>query len=237
MNQQNSKNAYGLTRRQEQEASRTFGKHVSTPKAAVTLLLTLAACASPMLLGIHLWVRIPPVVETGLIGPGGQDDSLPRAVLVFGVPGLFCILNLICHGQLWFHQKAKKIPPTPVRLLGRWGIPILSVILSCWWILHAANEKMTEAWSIPCVFALILLLMGAHFFDCPRNTVVAFHLKPFERSTEIWNSVHRIAGVCWMLAGLQLLVFLFSLGRLPWYSAVLTVLLLVLHFPVAMIFF
>ena len=232
-----NKKPYGLTRSQEQELSRTFGKHVSTPKAAVTLLLSLAVCASPMLLGIRLWNKIPPIVETGLIGPGGQDDSLPRAVLVFGIPGLFCVLNLICHGQLWIHQKAKKIPPTPIRILGRWWIPILSVFLSSMWILHAAGETITETYGITCVFADLLLLLGAHFFDCPRESAVAFHLKLFEHSSNIWNAAHRIAGVCWMLAGLQLLIFLFSLGRLPWYSAALTVLLLLLHFPAAMLIY
>ena len=225
------KKPYGLTRSQEQELSRTFGKHVSTPKTVVTLLFSLAACASPMLLGVRLWSKIPPIVETGLIGPGGQDDSLPRAVLVFGIPGLFCILDLICHGQLWLHQKTKKIPPTPIRILGRWCIPILSVFLSGIWILHAAGEKMTGSFAVPCFFALALLLLGAHFFDCPQDSAVAFHVKSFESSTERWNIVHRIAGVCWMLAGYLLLMFFFALGQLPWYSAVITVLLLLLHFP------
>jgi hypothetical protein len=48
-----------------------------------------------------------------------------------------------------------------------------------------------------------------------------------------WQKTHRLAGVCWMLAGLQLLVFYFLLGTLPWYSFVLAVLLLLSEFPAA----
>ena len=237
MNTNKNKSSYGLTRRQEQELSRTFGKHVSASKAAVTLVLALAACASPMLLGIRLWNNIPPIVETGLIGPGGADDSLPRPVLVFGIPGLMCVLTFICHAQLWLHQKAKKIPPVPVRTLGRWWIPILSVFLSSYWIRHASGELITGDSMIPCCFALALLLLGVHFYDCPRDSVIAFHLKTYEADLPTWNAVHRFAGVCWMLAGLQLLLFFFSLGYLPWYSAVLAAVLLLLHFPAAKIFF
>jgi hypothetical protein len=46
-----------------------------------------------MLLGLRLWELIPPVVQTGLVSAEGLDDSMPRAVLVFGVPGLFCLLQ------------------------------------------------------------------------------------------------------------------------------------------------
>ena len=120
MNNQTKKNPFGLSSGQEREASRIFGRHVTGQKAIVTLVFSLLTAATPMLLGLRLWDQIPLIVETGLIGSDGTDDSLPRAVLVFGIPGLMCLLNLICHGQLWIHQKAGKIPPTPIRLLGRW---------------------------------------------------------------------------------------------------------------------
>ena len=138
----NGKTAYGLTKDQQQIAARIFGKHVSDEKALVLVLASSFACLSPVLLGLRLWDAIPEIVETGLIGPGGQDDSLPRAVLVYGIPGLAFILNLICHAQLWIHQRAQKIPPVPVRVLGRFGIPLLSVPLSAFWMLKAAGESV-----------------------------------------------------------------------------------------------
>ena len=218
------------------EASRFFGKHVTPAKALAVLLFSLLTAASPMLLGLRLWALIPAVVETGLIGPGGKDDSLPRAVLVFGIPGLMCVLNLICHGQLWFHQKAGKIPPTPIRLFGRWGIPVISVLLCSFWIARAAGEAVTVSFFLPEALALLLLLLGSHFFDCTRDSRFAFHLKPIEHWETPWRKTHRLAGGCWMLAGLQLLFFRFSLGTLPWYSFVLALLLLLSEFPAASFF-
>ena len=36
-----------------------------------------------MILGVRYWDQIPEIVETGLIGPGGKDDSLPRWAVAF----------------------------------------------------------------------------------------------------------------------------------------------------------
>ena len=217
----------------ERAASRYFGKHVTPAKALVTLVFSLLTCLSPMLLGLRLWAQIPALVETGLIGPEGTDDSLPRAVLVFGIPGLMSVLNLICHGQLWLHQKAEKLPPKPIRLLGRWSIPAISVLLCSFWFSRAAGTEVNTAFFAPSVLALLLILLGSHFFDCTRDSKIAFHLKQIEHWEIPWQKTHRLAGVCWMLAGLQLLMIWFSVGSLPWYSLAAALLLLLSEFPAA----
>ena len=129
MSSKKNKKNPGMTREMEMESARMFGKHVTKEKALLLFVVTMLACAMPMQLGIRLWDRIPEIVETGLIGMDGKDDSLPRAAVVFLVPGLMCLLNLICHGQLWFNQKRMTLPNTPVRLVGRWGFPDFRPVL------------------------------------------------------------------------------------------------------------
>ena len=233
MNDQAQKSSYGLTREQEREATRYFGRHVTPAKALVSLCFSLLTAASPMLLGLHLWKQIPEIVETGLTTMGGEDDSLPRAVLVFGLPGLMCVLTLICHGQLWLHQKTGRLPPAPIRITGRWSIPVISVLLCSFWHRRAAGLQAELSFFLPCLLALLLILLGAHFFDCPRDSQIAFRFPSILHWETPWRETHRLAGVCWMLAGLQLLVFYFVLGTLPWYSFVLAVLLLLSEFPAA----
>ena len=233
MKQTSFKNKSGLSREQEQEASRLFGKHVSPPKALVTLIFSMLACAAPMLLGLRLWDRIPAVVESGLVTAEGVDDSMPRAVLVFGVPGLMCLLNLICHAQLWIHQKTETLPPTPVRMTGRWGVPVVGALLCSFWMIRAAGATTDPAFYAPILFGLLLMLLGAHFYDCTRESKFAFHFRRIEHWETPWRKTHRTAGFCWMLAGLLTLVFYFGLGTLPWYSFVLTLLLLLSEFPAA----
>ena len=233
MNDQAQKSSYGLTREQEREATRYFGRHITPVKALVSLCFALLTAASPMLLGLHLWKQIPEIVATGLTTVGGEDDSLPRAVLVFGLPGLMCVLTLICHGQLWLHQKTERLPPAPIRITGRWSIPVISVLLCSFWHRRAAGLQAELSFFLPCLLALLLILLGAHFFDCPRDSQIAFRFPSILHWETPWRETHRLAGVCWMLAGLQLLVFYFVLGMLPWYSFVLAVLLLLSEFPAA----
>jgi len=225
-----------MTREQERAVSRRFGRHVSREKALCTLLATTFVCLLPILLGRRLWEQIPPVVQTGLISAEGKDDSMPRAVLVYGVPGLFCLMNLICHAQLWLHQKAERLPPASIRLIGRWGIPVLSLPLCRFWMLRAAGETAVLQGFVPSLFALFLLLLGAHFFDCPRGARLAFRFRNILYSDKAWRAVHRAAGISWMLAGLLLPALEFSLSRIPSLSAVPILLLLLLPLPASFVF-
>ncbi len=225
-----------MTREQEREASRFFGKHVSGAKALTVCLASLLACALPMLLGLRLWAAIPPIVRTGLVSTEGVDDSMPRAVLVFGVPGLFCVLDLICHAQLWLHQKAEKLPPLPIRLLGRWTLPVLAVLLCPFWMLRAAEQTASLSFWLPCLLALLLLLFGTHVFDCPRGERFALRLPCIVYKEAAWRKTHRFAGICWMAAGLLILGLYFGTGRLPGLSAFPLLLLLLAPFPAAAFF-
>ena len=119
-----------ISRQAEIEGARLFGKHVSKTKGRLLLAVTLAACALPVILGVRLWEEIPEIVPTGLIGADGKDDSLPRAAVVFGLPGLMCLLDLLAHIQLLVNQRRMTVPKPHVRLVGRWGFPIISVLFS-----------------------------------------------------------------------------------------------------------
>ena len=236
MEQKKRKLPYGMTREQERAASRHFGQHVSNPKAAVALGFSLLCCASPMLLGLRLWPAIPPVVQTGLISTEGTDDSMSRAVLVFGVPGLFCLLDFICHAQLWLNQKAERIPPMPVRLFGRWVLPVLSVLLCSFWLLRAAGEPVGLPFFLPCLLALLLLLTGVHFFDCPRGDRIGFPLRRIRYREDAWQKTHRAASVAWMSAGLLLLAVFFLAGHLPVWTAAVALPLLLTPLPASLYF-
>lgn len=203
-NKKNRKNP-GMTREMEIESARMFGKHVAKEKAILLFVVTMIACAMPMQLGVRLWDKIPEIVETGLIGMDGKDDSLPRAAVVFLVPGLMCLLNLICHGQLWFNQKRMTLPNTPVRLVGRWGFPVISVFFCSGLMLESAGGGLTLTFLTPCVLGLALLMLGGHMWDCPRDARIALRFSFTEGNEQAWREVHRFAGWLWSVGGLLVL--------------------------------
>lgn len=216
----------------ETESARIFGKHVSRQKAYVLMAVTLTACMLPSLLGLRLWQQIPELVPTGLIGANNQDDSLPRAVVVFGLPGLMAILDLICHVQLLVNQKRMTLPATPVRMMGRWGFPILSVIFCSGMMLEAAKapQRLPLTFVTPCVLGLALLLLGGHMWDCPKDSRLALRFS-FCQSDISWRAVHRFAGWLWLIAGL--LVIAWAMLSTSSNTAVAALILLVLVAPAA----
>lgn len=193
-------------RQMEIQGARMFGKHVSPEKAKVLLVVTMIACLLPVVMGVQMWKQIPEVVETGLIGPGGKDDSLPRWGVVFLLPGLMALLNLITHVQLMVNQKRMTIPSPAVRLLGRWSFPVISVLFCSRVILGSAGigEAFALPFLTPCILGLALLVLGAHMWDCPREAKVALRFAGCDNELS-WRAVHRFAGWLWMVVGLLLI--------------------------------
>lgn len=220
------KNKNGMTREMEIEGAKIFGKHVSKEKALVLLVVTMLACAMPIQIGIRLWEQIPEIVETGLIGVNGEDDSLPRWAVVFLVPGLMCLLNLICHGQLWFNQKRMTLPSAAVRLVGRWGFPIISVLFCSGLMFESAGSSLTLPFITPCVLGLVLLLLGGHVWDCPRSTRIALRFDFTERSEKAWKDTHRFAAWLWLIGGLLVLEVAMLTGTSTMMLAVVVLVLL-----------
>ncbi len=190
----------------EAEGAKIFGKHVTKEKGYILWAATLLACAMPMVLGGRMWSQIPEIVPSGLIGANGEDDSIPRWMVAFGLSGIMCILDFLCHLQLYVHQKKMTVPPPYVRLVGRWGFPILSVIFCSGMIRQSVGMKALDVVFIaPCALGLLLMILGGHMFDCPRKATVALRFSFTEKNDRNWTLVHRMAGCCWLIVGLLLI--------------------------------
>ena len=198
-----------LEQQVNEEGIRFLGKHVSREKAAALFAASLLACAMPMILGVRDWARIPQMVTTGLVGINGEDDSLPRWAVVFLIPGLMCLLNVIVHGQLMLHQSKMKIPPKQIRVVGRWGIPIVGTFLSAGMIQYAAGEAVLPLpFTASCILCLAMMLLGGHLWDCPTNAVLSLRhaFTGMVQEGDSWKSLHRFAAIVWLAAGLAALL-------------------------------
>lgn len=189
------------------QSAKMFGKHASKEKRTVLLIATLLACAAPMLLGARMWNQIPEIVPSGLIGSNGQDDSIPRWMVAFGLSGLMCLLNFLSHFQLKRFQGKMSLPPVHVRLMGRWGFPILSVIFCTGMIRQSVGGQPLPLGAVAHnVLGLLLMLLGAHMYECPRDAQIALRLPVVQNSDSSWNAVHKFAGLCWLAAGLVIII-------------------------------
>ena len=206
------------SRQAEMEGARLFGKHVSKTKGRLLLSVTLICCALPVILGLRLWEEIPEIVETGLVGMDGRDDSLPRWAVVFALPGLMCVLDLLAHYQLLVNQKRMTVPKAHVRLVGRWGFPVISVLFCGGMMLQSAGRAWDLPFAAPCVLGLLLLLLGSHMWDCPRDSRVSLGFALTGRPGADWDAVHHLTGGVWLGAGLAAVAG--TMAGVSWVAAV-----------------
>ena len=69
---------------------------------------------------------------------------------------------------------------------------------------------------------LLLMLLGAHMYECPRDARIALRLPAAQRSDSSWNAVHKFAGLCWLAAGLVIIILSMISQMLSPLTAVLT---------------
>lgn len=220
----NKKNQQTAGQREfEIAGAKMFGKQVSREKAWALLAVTLIACALPMILGLRLWDQIPELVPSGLIGSNGQDDALPRWMVALGLPAFMCLMDLIAHGQLMANQKRMTIPKPAVRLVGRWGFPLISVLFCSGMILQATGSTLSLPFITPCALGLFLVILGGHMWDCPRSARVALHLASIEHNETAWKAAHLFASCIWMAAGLLVIAGVMVTATSTVYTAVLVV--------------
>ena len=198
----NRKKREALPRDLEIRGAEIFGKHLSPEKQRALLIVTLTACALPMILGVRMWDRIPEIVETGLIGPGGQDDSLPRWAVALLLPGL-----------MW--------------LMGRWGFPTISLLFCSGAILETSGQGLSLNFYTPCILGLVLMLLGSHMFDCTEDAKLALRFSFTVNNPPLWKEVHRFAGWLWMLAGLVVAAGAMVTSETTFFSALLALVVLV----------
>ena len=192
-----------LDPRTEAEVARSIGRQVSVQKAWLLLVFTVLACLVPILLGLRLWDSIPEMVETGLVKADGTADNMPRWALVFVLPGLFCVLNVINHQQLRRFQRKERIPPRHTLLLGRFGFPLLGLLFSAGFIPAGAGRMdMTGLLMVIWALGWAMMLLGGTLWECPPDSRVRTVLPPGLTD----GAGGRTASVALLAAGLAVLV-------------------------------
>ena len=191
---------------QEAKAAELFGRHVTTEKFVLMLVFSALVCMVPVIVGLRLWNTIPELIATGLTRANGEDDPLPRWMLVYLVPGLFCLLDVINNVQFLRFQKMKRLPPRHTVFMGRWGFPLISLVVCGWAIPWGAGlSGMTTTLLVWWLIAWAIMVLGAEWWDCPRDSKLAIRFLAVCRESETgFRTVHRIFSVIALSVGLAL---------------------------------
>ena len=197
------RNKIQLDPRTEAELARKMGKQVTQEKALFLLIFSALACLVPMLLGLRLWDSIPEFIETGLVRANDEPDPMPRWALVFVVPGLFFLLDVINHWQLHRFQRLNRMPPRHTLLLGRWGFPLIGLLVCAWFIPTTAGRTdlasyLLLLWAV----GWAIMAAGGMLWDCPADSKLQLMLP----ASMTFGSGNRIASITLLIVGFALVL-------------------------------
>ena len=194
------------------------GRHVIPSAAYVMFPFAAAVSLLPVLAGLRLWDRIPETVYSGIVSVTGQADSMPRPGLVFGLPCLLTVLTIICHIQLWLHQRLGNLPPGFVCVFGRWGMPAFSVLVITTFIRLGAGIPVSVPYLGLCGLGLLLLLAGSRILSMPegreltlKNMILSGDYETPAETAAV-GSTRLSAGIVLLVLGTAFLTFLMARG-------------------------
>lgn len=172
-----------------------------TNKTNRTLIITTIICLLPVILAVLVYSRLPEQIAVHFDASGKPDNYLPKALSVFGLPVLLAAINLYTHFRIDNDPKSENAS-SELKQLGKWAVPLLSVIVMPITIFIALGAQIPIVLIITAIVGVVIIVCGNYLPKCRRNYTVGIKLPWTLDSEDNWNKTHRFAGFVWVTGGL-----------------------------------
>lgn len=169
-------------------------------KTNSTLIITTLVCLLPVILSLVLYDRLPAQIAVHFDHTGAPDNYLPKALAVFGLPVLLAAINLLTHFML-DHDPRRKNASATMRLVAKWSIPLISVIVIPVTLFMAMGARIPIVMLVTGLVGVLLVICGNYLPKCKRNYTMGIRLPWTLDSDDNWNKTHRFAGPIWVIGG------------------------------------
>lgn len=192
-----------------------------------TLALTTALCLLPMAMAAILYTRLPDQVPTHW-GPAGEIDGYSsKAFAGFGMPLLLAAINGVVHVALENDPRRRNIA-RPIALIAQWTVPAVCLLVVPVMLLAGLGREVPVGILLPASAGLLMMVLGNYLPKTRSSYTAGIRLPWTLKSEENWRRTHRVAGVCFVLGGLYMIVSALAFPAYAWTGlAVLLVLALV----------
>ncbi|WP_230203676.1 SdpI family protein [Bacillus massiliigorillae] len=169
------------------------------------LVLTTVICFLPMILSIVLYNKLPDEIAIHWNNAGEPDNFAPKALAAFGLPILMAAINLVTHFSINTDPK-KANSSSILKLIGKWLVPIASVILVPVTLFIAIGYDISIPMICSAMVGIVIIAVGNYLPKCKQSYTVGIRLPWTLNSENNWNKTHRIAGYLWIIGGFALLI-------------------------------
>lgn len=197
-------------------------------KNKMLIFATTALCLSPIAMGLVYYSKLPEQMAIHFDSAGNPNNYASKAFVVFGIPALMALVNLIVHIVL--DSDPKKAGSSPVMIaLGKWSIPVVCVFLMPVTIFYALGRNVNVATIVPIFVGLVFIAIGNYLPKCRQNYTVGIKLPWTLASEENWRRTHRFGGVTFIISGI--VMFVSGIWPAGFSGAIIIVLVLTLVGP------
>lgn len=174
-------------------------------KYKTTIIITALVTLLPMVMGLLLWNRLPQQVPIHWNMESEVDDWGSKEFAVFGLPLFLTAIHLFTSLMMCVDPKNKEkkqnVPDKLFRML-LWLIPLLSIVVNSMVYMAALQMPVRISYVVPLLLGLLFIILGNYLPKCAQNYTVGIRLPWTLDNEENWRKTHRLAGKCYVAAGM-----------------------------------
>lgn len=169
------------------------------------LLFPMVICLLPALVGAFLYNELPEQLPIHWNGAGEIDDYGSKALVLFGFPIFFMLMELFVYAA--FTTDPKRMNQSQkLKSLFLWLLPVTEMMVLLVTITSALGYEVNVV-SIICLFVGVLfVIVGNYLPKCKQNYTMGYRIPWALQDEDNWNKTHRLAGYLWLLGGIVLIV-------------------------------
>jgi len=169
------------------------------------MILSVALCLLPILLGVYLWKDLPDMVPTHFDVNNNPNGYSSKTFAVFGLPALMAALDALCLFGLKSDPKAKKQSEAIGKLM-LWFVPLLCCILEPVCLFAALGRQVNIALYSQILIGVLFIFIGNYLPKCRQNYTMGIKIPWTLEDEDNWNYTHRLAGFLWVIGGFVMLI-------------------------------
>ena len=192
---------------------------------AKRVILSSIVTLLPVLYGVLRWDQLPNSFTTHWGSDGIADGTGSKVFVVFGIPAIFLVVNLLCLICTYFDKYNRDKNQKAMGLV-LWIMPILSVFINCIIYKSTDGSEMDLFWLFPVMFGVLFIAMGNYLPKIEKNKTLGIKISWTLGNEENWNKTHRLCGKLWVIGGAIILAT--SLLPLKWSIYILLAIIFVM---------
>lgn len=189
-----------------------------------TMIITSIICLIPFFISIIFYKSLPDQVATHFDANGVPDGYSSKMFAAFGLPAFMLILNVIVN--FFLDNDPKKANASKrIKIIGKWTVPILSVIMQSSIIAYAVGIKINISMYVSIGLGILIMIIGNYLPKCKQNYTVGIKTPWTLNNEEVWNKTHKISGYLWVIGG-----FIITISSFIGFESIMLVVLIIIAF-------